>query len=440
MSIKDTSYQQWLTDLKNRIRSSQLKAVIAVNAELLQLYWDLGQGILEKEKATEWGDKIIPQLAKDLLSAFPEMKGFSRRNLFYVQQWVKFYQGSSFVQQAVAQMKTPDTPNQVMQQPVAQFENTQGELSKKTKSTYAAGPLNKEEKNDKGSIGQQPVDQLTPDLTIGQQPVDELKTRKRNKSTGQLAVAQMGTQDTSAIPPMLATIPWGHHLQIITKCKHLDEALFYIQQTSTNNWSRAVLVLQIESGLYKRKGKALTNFEATLPKPQSDLANALLKNPYQFDFLSLGEEASERDLENALADHLTKFLLELGAGFAYLGRQYKVAVEEKEFFIDLFFYHTHLHCCIVIELKMNEFKPEYAGKLNSYLNAVDAQIKQANDEPTIGLLLCKKAGKLIVEYSLKGIDNPIGISEYNLVEALPKKLKGRLPSIEDIENELTDHI
>jgi predicted nuclease of restriction endonuclease-like (RecB) superfamily len=253
----------------------------------------------------------------------------------------------------------------------------------------------------------------------------------------QQPVAQFDQHHVDQIPGFLTTIPWGHHLHIITKCKEVKEALYYIQQTCNNNWSRSVLVHQVESNLYKRKGKALTNFESTLPKVQSDLANELLKNPYQFDFLSLGEEASERELENALANHLTKFLLELGAGFAYLGRQYPLKVEDNDFFIDLLFYHTQLHCHVVVELKIDEFKPEYAGKLNFYLNAVDAQLKHVKDEPTIGLLLCKKAGKLIVEYSLKNISKPIGVSEYQLVEALPKKLKGNLPSIRDIENELT---
>ncbi len=160
----------------------------------------------------------------------------------------------------------------------------------------------------------------------------------------QQVVGQIGQQAVDQIPDFLIKIPWGHHLKIITRCKNINEALFYIQETCSNNWSRAVLVHQVESELYKRKGKAVTNFETTLPKPQSDLAKELLKNPYQFDFLSMGEEASERDVENALAEHLTKFLLELGAGFAYLGRQYQLKVDEQEFFIDLLFYHTQLHC------------------------------------------------------------------------------------------------
>lgn len=240
------------------------------------------------------------------------------------------------------------------------------------------------------------------------------------------------------VPQLVGQIPWGHHREIITKCKDIKEALFYISQTTQHNWSRSVLVHQMESGLYKRKGKALTNFEYTLPKPQSDLANELLKNPYHFDFLMLGPEASEKELEDALLTHLTKFLLELGAGFAFLGRQYKMTVEDKDYELDLLFYHIRLRCHIVIELKIDDFKPEYAGKLNFYLSAADAQLKTKEDQPSIGLLLCKKAGKLTVEYSLKDIGKPIGVSEYKLTEKIPAGLKGKLPTIKEIERELKD--
>lgn len=367
MPIKDKAYHQWLASLKERIRSAQIKAALSVNAELLRLYWQLGQEIVHKEKTASWGDQLIHALSGDLLKAFPEIKGFSRSNLYYIKKWYSFYNDQNvIVQQLVGQLIDSDKPHSI---------------------------------NDNKEIIQQPVGQI--------------------------------------VPRLLLQIPWGHHIQIITKCKEIEEALFYIAETTKNNWSRNILVHQVESNLYKRKGKALTNFEYTLPKPQSDLANELLKNPYQFDFLSLGEQASERDVENALAEHLTKFLLELGAGFAYLSRQYQLKVDEQEFFIDLLFYHTQLHCYIVVELKIDDFKPEYAGKLNFYLTAVDEQLKHQKDEPTIGLLLCKKAGKLIVEYSLKNIYKPIGVSEYQLVEALPKQLKGNLPTIEEIENELT---
>lgn len=273
------------------------------------------------------------------------------------------------------------------------------------------------------------------DNSIGQQPVAQIaKKTKRQQPVAQNK--KLPQPVAPIVPQLVGQIPWGHHLQIITKCKDIDEALFYIAQTTQHNWSRSLLVHQMESGLYKRKGKALTNFEYTLPKPQSDLANELLKSPYNFDFLQLGEEASERDLEDALTEQLIKFLLELGSGFAFMGRQRLLVVDNEDFFLDLLFYHTQLHCYVVVELKIDNFKPEYAGKLNFYLSAVDAQVKSKDDKPSIGLLLCKKAGKLIVEYSLKNISKPIGVSEYQLTESIPAKLKGKLPSIKQIEREL----
>ena len=382
MAKPDKSYKQWLQQLKERVRSAQIKAALKVNAELLALYWDIGKEILDKEINAGWGDKLVEQVAKDLSAEFPEVKGFSRRNLFYAKRFVDFWSKPELVQQAVALIETNRTVQQLVA-PIVQQADAQ-----KIKLPQVAA-----------QISQQPVDQ---------------------------------------IPAFLSTIPWGHHLQIITKCKKIEEALFYISQTTQHNWSRSVLVHQMESGLYKRKGKALTNFEYTLPKPQSDLANELLKNPYNFDFLQLGEEASERDLETALTDHLIKFLLELGAGFAFIGRQQLLVVDKEDFFLDLLFYHTKLHCYVVVELKIDNFKPEYAGKLNFYLSAVDAQLKSKEDQPSIGLLLCKKAGKLIVEYSLKNIGKPIGVSEYQLTESIPGKMKGKLPTIKQIEKELKD--
>jgi predicted nuclease of restriction endonuclease-like (RecB) superfamily len=378
MTKTDKAYKQWLLQLKERVRSAQIKAALKVNAELLNLYWDLGGQIIDKERNTEWGQKIIPKLSADLLKEFPELKGFSRTNLFYIRQWYLFYSDAiPIVQQVVGQLPASEK-------------------------------------------GQQAVAQMLP------QPV-----AKTSRRTVQQPVAPI-------VPQLVGQIPWGHHLQIITKCKDIKEALFYIEQTTKHNWSRSVLVHQIENGLYKRKGKALTNFEYTLPRPQSDLANELLKNPYNFDFLQLGEAASERDLETALTDHLIKFLLELGSGFAFIGRQQLLVVDKEDFFLDLLFYHTRLHCYVVVELKIDNFKPEYAGKLNFYLSAVDAQLKSKEDQPSIGLLLCKKAGKLIVEYSLKNIGKPIGVSEYQLTESIPGKLKGKLPTIEQIEKELKD--
>jgi len=236
--------------------------------------------------------------------------------------------------------------------------------------------------------------------------------------------------------PLLTRIPWGHNRVIISKCNSVDEALFYVRKTIENNWSRSVLTHQIESGLYGRDGKAISNFSSTLPAPQSDLAQQIIKDPYKFDFLSLTPEYTERELEQGLIEHITQFLLELGSGFAYVGKQRVLKVGERDFFLDLLFYHTRLHCYVVIELKTGDFEPEYAGKLNFYLKAVDMQLKTEKDEPTVGILLCKNHDALVVEYALSDIRKPIGVTEYELVHSLPDDLKDSFPTVEQIEEEL----
>ena len=352
--IHDKNYKAWLADIKTKIRSAQLKAAVTVNTQLLEFYWELGADILSKQTQAKWGDGLLLQLSKDLMSEFPGMKGFSYRNLRGIKQWYSFYsKGLPISQQPVGQ---------IWQQPVANF--------------------------------------------------------------GQQSIA------------LIAKIPWGHNMAIISKCKTLDEALYYVQGTIAYNWSRSVLVHQIESGLYKREGKALSNFAATLPKPQSDLAAQTLKDPYIFDFLSITGDYKEKELENALVSHVTQFLLELGAGFSYLGRQMPLQVDDREFFIDLLFYHTKLHCYVVVELKTVDFEPEHAGKLNFYLKAVDSQLRAEQDNPTVGMLICKSKSKLVVEYALSDIRKPIGVSEYKLTQSLPRSIKSSLPSIKEIEKEL----
>ena len=231
-------------------------------------------------------------------------------------------------------------------------------------------------------------------------------------------------------------IPWGHNIHIISKAKNIDEALFYISKTIENNYSRAQLVEQMNKELYLRSGKAVTNFESKLPKPQSALANEITKDPYNFDFLTLRESYDEKELEEALMQNMTKFLLELGSGFAFVGQQYKITVDKNDFKIDLLFYHVKLHCFVVVELKTTDFKPEYTGKLNFYITVVDEQIKTKFDNPTIGILICKSKSDTIVEYALRNVNTPIGISEYQLTEILPKEYQSSLPTIEQIEAEL----
>ena len=249
-----------------------------------------------------------------------------------------------------------------------------------------------------------------------QQVVGELKTIKSQQVVGEILM-----------------IPWGHNIAIIQKCKSVEEALYYVQNTIKNGISRSVLIHQIETNLYRRDCRAITNFEATLPPLQSDLAKEITKDPYNFDFLCLTKGYQEKELENALTDNITKFLLELGSGFAFVGRQYKLIVGGDEFRIDLLFYHIKLKCHVVVELKATEFKPEFAGKLSFYTSAVDGEIKDKNDNPTIGILICKSKNDLVVEYALKDINKPLGISQYELTEILPKEYKSSLPSIEEIE-------
>ena len=365
-NIIDTNYQHWLAELKEKIRNSQLKAALKVNTEMLVLYWEIGKELTEKQEHSNWGDKIITQLAKDLSGEFPGVKGFSSTNLKYIRKWFQFY----------------------------------------------------------NSIGQQAVDQLAKNFS------------KSPEKISQQVVDPIIQQPVALMPTLLSQVPWGHHIQIITKVNNAAEALFYLQQTALNNWSRAVLLHQIESSLYHRKGSAITNFEVTLPKSQSDLARETLKNPYLFDFLELGAEIQERELEKALIQHMKKFLLELGRGFAYVGNQYNLVVEEDDYFLDLLFYNYQLHCFVVFELKVGEFKPEFAGKLNFYINTIDEQIKGEKEAPTIGVLLCKTPNDTVVKYSLKNIDTPMGVSEYELTKSLPKKLKGEMPTIKELEKEL----
>lgn len=334
----DETYKQWLVSLKQQFQQTQIKASVQVNQALLKYYWQLGEQIVERQQKSEWGTGFLKQLSHDLMTEFPDVKGFSQRNLELVRQWYVYW-------------------------------------------------------CDESVIAKQLVSQLT-------------------------------------------NIPWGHNLQLIRKCKNSQEAQYYVQQTLAHGWSRSVLVHQIESGLYQREGRALTNFEATLPAIQSDLAQQTLKDPYIFDFLALSKDYNERELEQGLIEHITQFLLELGTGFAYMGRQVPIQVGERDFYLDLLFYHTRLHCHVVIELKVVDFEPEHVGKLNFYIKAVDEQIRQASDQPTIGILLCKSKDKTVVEYALSNVQKPLGVTEYQLTQSLPDDLKSSLPSIEEIEREL----
>ncbi len=331
--LKSDDYAALLHRLKERIRQTQVQASLAVNRELILLYWQIGHEILTRQQQQGWGAKVVNQLARDLQQEFPDMKGFSLRNLKYMRAFAEAYADQEFVQQAAAQ------------------------------------------------------------------------------------------------------IPWFHNCVLLEKVKDLQQRLWYIQQTVQHGWSRSVLMYQIESGLYHRQGEAITNFEQTLPPAQSDLANQLLKDPYNFDFLSLGKEVQERDLEKSLVNHIREFLLELGVGFAFVGSQYHLEVGGEDFYLDLLFYHLRLRCFVVIELKMSEFKPEYSGKMNFYVSAVDDLLRHPDDRPTIGMILCKSKNKAVAEYALRDVNKPIGISTHQM-RGLPETLQSNLPTIEQLEMEM----
>lgn len=336
LAPSQTEYRSFLETIKERVRRAQLRAGVFVNQELVLLYWGIGRDILARQAEQGWGAKVIDQLSKDLSREFPDMKGFSRRNLGYMRAFAEAWPEQAIVQQLVAR------------------------------------------------------------------------------------------------------IPWGHVVRILDKVPDAQERLFYAQQSMENGWSRDVLVIQIESDLYRRQGKAITNFEATLPEPDSDLARQTLKDPYCFDFLNLSGKVEEQALERALIDHIRDFLLELGVGFAFVGSQYHLQVSDRDFYIDLLFYHLRLRRYVVIELKTTQFEPEYAGKLNFYLAAVDDLLRHPGDEKSIGLLLCKSHDRIIVEYALSDTAKPIGVAGWTLTKDLPPKLVESLPTVEMLEEELAE--
>jgi len=335
----DDRYKTLLTEIKDKIRSGRLQAALAVNKEVISLYWYIGKRIIEKQAETKWGDKLIITLSNDLQHAFPETHGFSTRNLKYMRQFASFYKKLEFGQQAVAQL------------------------------------------------------------------------------------------------------PWGHIILLLQRVKDTIMQEWYAQQTIENGWSRYTLEDYIKQNLYERQAieaNKVTNFLQRLPSPQSRLAQDLIKNPYSFDFLGLHDEAYEREIEYASIQHIVEFMLALGKSFAFVGHQVPIIINDNEFFIDMLFYNLKLRCYTVLEIKSTKFKPEHAGQLNFYLNAVDDLMRHSDDNPSIGLLLCKSRDKVVAEYALHRVESPIGISEYQLTKAIPEKLKGSLPTIEEIEAELNE--
>jgi predicted nuclease of restriction endonuclease-like (RecB) superfamily len=347
-----SNYQDFFLRLKGQIQTARVKVILSANRQMLELYWWIGNAILNQQNIEGWGSKVISKLSLDLKDAFPDLKGISERNLKYMRAFAVAY--PEFVQAALAQIPKPEHEN---------IENR-------------------------------------------------------------------------FVQAKLAQITWYHHITLLDKIKDEKLRYFYIEKTIENGWSRDVMVNQIENGLHLRQGKLQHNFSNTLPAVKSDLARELFKDPYKFDFLQLTQEANERDLEDALINNIYKFLLEMGKGFAFMGRQVHLEKGGQDYYLDLLFYHTKLHSHVILELKIGDFKPEHAGKMNFYLSAFDDDYRTAEDGPTIGIILCKSKNKVTAEYALRDVNKPMGIAEYNLTAAIPADLKAELPSIEDLEIEL----
>ena len=353
----NSEFKSWVSQLKKDIRSAQVKAAIKVNTELLRLYWRMGADICEKQKSATWGDGWLKELSRELMTEFPDMKGFSHRNLKYIRQWYEFYNQQLIIgQQLVAQLRNDER--------------------------------------------QQPVATISEDVFF--------------------------------------SVPWGHHLYIISQCKDVARAVFYLNKTVENGWSRAVLLNFLDTNLYKRQGKTVNNFNKLLADPQSELATQTLKDPYNFDFLTLDGEYRERELEQGLTQNVTRFLLELGTGFAFVGSQVPLQVGEDTVYPDLLFYHLELRCYVVVELKVTKFKAEHLGQLGMYVSAVNHIKKKPTDNPTIGLLICKTKNNVMAQYALEATNQPIGISEYQLSKLVSEDIQSQLPTIEDIEATLSD--
>ena len=372
MMTADEGYVQWMADIKQRFRQSQIKATVRVNTAMLEFYWSLGRDMVELRAESKWGSGFFDQLSLDLRTAFPEETGFSVTNLKYMKRWYAFYNERVVNRQQVVDEISAvqsDEPNVVVRH-------------------QAGDELG-------AAIRQQPVDEKS------QQVVDQLQ-----------------------FPDSFGLIPWGCHILIFSKCQTLDEAIFYINKVTEEGWSRSQLENQIAADLFGSQGAAVTNFSHVLPSPQSQLAKEILKDPYHFEFLSMKERYDERDLEDALVSNVTQFLLELGKGFSYVGRQMELQMPGGQiFFPDLLFYHVPQHRYVVIELKVVKFIPEFAGKLNFYVTAVDELLRGEGDNPTVGLIICKSTDKTVVEWSLRDINKPLGVSSYQLEQVVERTVR-----------------
>ena len=397
------------TDLEH----TQVRMIASANADMLFHYWKVGHFILYLQKKEGWGGKVIDNLSKAIRSKYPDKKGYSRRNIFYMCQFASAYplEVLKEMDRIDSLLTTPTVEkvlsltnelNQIVQQPVALIQATENQSN-----------------------------------TITQQPVAQLEEVTETLS----AIYHCDISQIEEIFKHSAIVRtnWASHVILLNSKLPLGECYWYISQAVANGWSRNVLQVQIETNLFARQvtAKKVSNFSARLPKPQSALANYLMKDPYIFDLMGQTDKMAERDLEQQLVSHITKYLLEMGSGFAFVARQKHFEVGDSDFYADLILYNIQLHAYVVIELKATPFKPEYMGQLNFYINVVDDTLRGEHDNKTIGLLLCNGGDKVVAQYALSGYDQPIGVSDYQLTKSIPDDLKSALPTVEEVEEELS---
>ena len=417
-NIEKTDLNAFIHAVGSEIEQAQVRLIVAANAQMLFHYWKVGNYILYHQQQHGWGSKIIKQLAKAIRFNYPEKKGYSERNLTYMCQFARTYPLSvlrSFI-------------NTDVRLSVPNIQNVTNEVLKL---------------NDK---------QFTQELTAQMQSTDCQSLEFTQEAPAQIqdvektvsAIYRMGIMEIEKIflNSPVARINWASQMVILDGSLPLGIGYWYMKQSVEMGWSSNVLKIQIETNLYSRQisNNKINNFTATLPAPQSDLANYLLKDPYIFDLAGTKEKADERDIEEQLVKHVTRYLLEMGNGFAFVARQKHFQIGNSDFYADLILYSIPLHAYIVVELKATPFKPEYAGQLNFYINVVDDKLRGEHDNKTIGLLLCKGKDEVVAQYALTGYDQPIGISDYQLSKAIPENLKSALPSIEEVEEELTSFL
>lgn len=416
--IERTNFDAFVHAVGSEIEQAQVRLITAANAQMLFHYWKIGNYILYHQNLQGWGSKIIKQLAKGIRFNYPEKKGYSERNLTYMCQFARSY------------------PLNVLRS----FIDTDARLSVPSIQKVADEVL----KLNNGQFTQELTAQIQSTdsqlLEFTQEPLAQIQNVAKTVS----AIYRITIEDIEKLflASPVARINWASHVIMLNNSLPLGVKYWYMKQSVEMGWSSNVLKIQIETNLYNRQisNNKVNNFTATLPAPQSDLANYLLKDPYIFDLAGAKEKADERDIEEQLVKHVTRYLLEMGNGFAFVARQKHFQIGNSDFFADLILYSIPLHAYIVVELKATPFKPEYAGQLNFYINVVDDKLRGENDNKTIGLLLCKGKDEVVAQYALTGYDQPIGISDYQLSKAIPENLKSALPSVEEVEEELASFL